>query len=745
MRLLKHPRQLLTVLGVVFVFVISMLYGCTDSVNDVKEIKLHARRASVQPLFYIPGLKVSFTNPLSEAVEITADYIEKLFKERVLTREDLEKWLKEKGLRNEDLNKWLEGKDLTRKALSELMDKKIKDAIKQELEQQGEGRYNTVLTVVEEWGFESPSKTHIPLGTLCPEWARFPERVLVVYKTKKVDIAVWEKEYEKDVLSIAETANVSPSGAKAIITNLRSQGYTISKEEVDVEAEVRLLWFDDGWKDNYPRELSWKVSVEGTKANIIVGYDPRGILLVKPIPDDKKVYVKAGYIDLKYEFKPKAVDVETLEKSVQFLKEQIKDKEEVIKEKDEQNKEELAKQKEEMEALLEQKQKELEEKEEELRKEKKEPQRDISRVTWLDVKYGLVKIEQFWMIGGGTGTFLGNMKVREGFAGYQSDQFVHTHGIVGTEKAVILTNAHVAEMAIKYEIWVSEDKEIMWVVFPGHPFIRFTQDSDMYGSPAQILCYDGKPISSNDYDTAIMVTTKIPEYEQHKALLGNSDSVEQGDKVVMVGNPSLLQKFTSEGIVSNKDYSLLKMAIPIMHEVPQSVLNLFTNSTFWFDVVLGYGGTSGSGVWALEGSEVGKIVAIHNLGISKPLSIAVATAEGKAFNPSTLDFDVDELEAVVKEGQVNPSALIRATAEKYAKLLFQDYPYETAKFQFSFDKMVEENPTFGEFMTYSGRHIELTGMNIGVPINKVKTFLQERGLDPKHFGWEGTDKAYWEK
>ena len=32
-----------------------------------------------------------------------------------------------------------------------------------------------------------------------------------------------------------------------------------------------------------------------------------------------------------------------------------------------------------------------------------------------------------------------------------------------------------------------------------------------------------------------------------------------------------------------------------------------------------------------------------------------------------------------------------------------------------------------------------------IPINKVKAYLQERGMDPEHFGWEGLQDEYWEK
>lgn len=717
MRFLKNPKQLLIALGVSFVFVVSML-GCVDK---VKEIKLHARRASVQPLFYIPVLKVSFTTPL--AVD-----------EKIANREDIEKLLKTLGITKKDFEQLLEDKNLTQEDLDKLIKEKIEKAFEDEKAEgeRNKDKYESSLTDVERCPFTSPSQTDVPLGAISPAWAKFPERVLVVYKVERKEISAWEKEYEKDVLSIAETANVSPSRAKTIITTLRGQGYTISKEEVDEQSGVKLLWFN-GWNDKYPMILDWEVRVEGTEVNLIIGYDPRGILKVKPIPDDKQICVKAGYFDLKDEFKPKPRDVKILEGTIKSLEKDLKDKDQRLEE-----------EKKASEKKLEGKDEELKELQEKLKKEEGTSKRDITKATWIHVKYGYVKLERLWMISGGTGTFLGNMEVRKEFSGYQ-DWGGQTHFVAGEKKAVILTNAHVAEAAVKSDIHVSKDKEVMWIIYPGFPQIRYTQDSDMFGTPAQLLCYDDKPILSNDYDTAILVSTEVPGFESNKALLGDSDNVEQGDGVVLVGNPVLLQKFTTEGIISNLNYSLLKYAVPYMVKLPKVILNKLMNCTLWYDAPATTGGTSGSGVWALTGSEAGKVIALHAMGLRQPLSIARASAEDKEFDVRILGFDVDDNEAILADPNKIGNVQIKTNVKDFFKLLFKDYPYRDAKFQFTAEQIAEETESFKSAMQESGKWIDVSGMTVGVPINKVKAYLQERGLDPEHFGWEGPDKGYWEK
>lgn len=719
----KHLSTIIA-LGVSLVFIVLMglsivISGCGQ---NVKDIKLHARRASVQPLFYIPVLKVSFTSPLAEDEEITS-------------REDIEKLLKTLGVTKEDFEQLLTDKNLTQEDLDKLVEEKIEKALEAErvkAEQEKE-KYDEFLTNIEKCRIASPSQTEIPLGIICPDWARFPERVLVVYKVEKKEISAWEREYEEDVLTIAETANVAPSRAKTIITTLKTQGYSVSKEEVDTESEVKLLWFDNGWNDNYPTELDWKVVVEGTEANLITGYDPRGILTVRPIPGDKQLCIKAGYFDLKDEFKPKPREVEILEGTVKFLEKRIDDKE---REQEEQRKA--------TEKKLEAKDKELEELEDQLEKEKGVSKRDISTVTWMDVRCGCVKVERLWMISGGTGTFLGNMEVREEFTGYQGG-YGHRHFVGGEKKAVILTNAHVAEAVVTFDVQVSKDKEVMWIIYPGLGQIRHTQDSDLFGTPAQLLCYDNKPILSNDYDTAILVSTAVPGFERNKAFLGNSDNVQQGDEIVLVGNPGLLQKFTAEGIISNLNYSLLKYAAPFLIKLPKAVLNKLMNITLWYDAEPTKGGSSGSGVWALTGSEAGKVIGLHAMGIRQPLSIAKASMENKEFDVRVLGLGVDENEALLSDPNKVGNTQIKTNARDLFELLFKDYPHKEAKFQFSAEEIAEETPSFKTAMRESGKWVSVPGMSAGIPINKVKTYLQERGLDPNHFGWEASGKEYWEK
>ena len=49
-------------------------------------------------------------------------------------------------------------------------------------------------------------------------------------------------------------------------------------------------------------------------------------------------------------------------------------------------------------------------------------------------------------------------------------------------------------------------------------------------------------------------------------------------------------------------------------------------------------------------------------------------------------------------------------------------------------------------MKKHGKYVDITGMNAGIPINKVKTYFQERGIDPSNFSWgKGIKKNYWWK
>uniref|UniRef100_A0A6H1ZTH1 Putative trypsin-like peptidase domain containing protein n=1 Tax=viral metagenome TaxID=1070528 RepID=A0A6H1ZTH1_9ZZZZ len=643
--------------------------ACTINIGiSDEDVKKAARRASVQTSFHIPVMKAFFTTPLAEKEEIT----------RAKLNEAGEKRMKE-------------------------IDEKIKQAIEEERKKQAEDKYESFLTEINEWGYLPVSKSMIPLGTFAPAYAKFPERILVGTTTEKKEIKEWEKEYEKDVLSVSETANVSPTKAREIISRLRASGYSINKEEISQSSDVKLLWFRAGWDSEYPTELDWKVEVEGTETNIITGYDPRGILIVRWVPDKKRVYVKAGYFDLKTEYREKPDEVKKLEEEIRGLKEE---------------KEKLKK--------------DLEEKQSQLDQAKDVPKRDIGTATWADVQYGTVKLERFWILAQASGIFLGNMRVlkeQRGWMPYRA--WGNYEQTINSEmKGVVLTNAHVASYAKMFEIWISKDKEIMWILFPGVPYVRMTKDSDHYGSPAEILSIDQVPVMSMDVDAAIMVTSPIPQYEPHKAVLGNSDKVKEGDPVIMVGNPSGFQKFLTQGVVSNTKYSVLdtlNSARWFKYLKLKERFNWLKNSNFWFDTPIGVGGTSGSGVWALKGSEKGKVVAIHNMGLVQQQSSIASSKDDTEWNPK-------EFTGYGKLSDV---------ARHQFQAFFADYPYQKASYRYSQEEFEKENDTFSEMM--QAHSYSISGMNAGIPINYVKRFLQERGLDPDHFGWGPLKEKYWEK
>jgi hypothetical protein len=344
-----------------------------------------------------------------------------------------------------------------------------------------------------------------------------------------------------------------------------------------------------------------------------------------------------------------------------------------------------------------------------------------------------VKIEQYWAVSAASGVFLGNMPARKEFTGYQYYSY-DIHEIAGERKAAILTNAHVAVLAIQFEVYVTSDKEVMWIIYPAYCSMRFTKDSDSYGSPAQLLFAEGKPIMSYDVDTAIMTTTEVPEYEQYKAFLGNNDNVKEGDPVVSVGNPGMMQKFLTQGVVSRVDYSVLNSLTMgwWIHQIPSlSVYNWIANSNIWYDAPIGIGGTSGSGVWALEGPEAGKVIALHNMGLTQPLGVTGVNSDPERFDPKAISDNEKEI-------------LLKAYLRDKRDILFADYPFEKAKFGYDIEKFSEENDGFVGAMKSCGLWVDIAGMNGAVPINKVKRFLQERGFDPEKFGWEGVKPDHWE-
>lgn len=652
---------LLLIFGVVFI----PNKGEMPYKRSESEIKLAARRASVQVNNYLPIIKVSFTTPLPKDQPF----------DRSVMDEVLESKLSE-----------------LQERLEKLMDEKVKPVEK----------YEASLTSIEMYGHEPKSRSEIPIGSLkgVPEYARYPEKVLVVYKTDKKDISPWDKEAEKDVLAISETAGVSISKAKEMLTRIKSEGYTVSKEAISEESEVKLLWFRGSWDASYPTTLDWKVYLEGEECNLITGYDPRGILSVKTIPEGKRVYVSAGYIDLKSEFKPESSEVKSLKGDIERL---------------EKAKEELQKEKADLEAKL--------------KKDEKPYKRDISKATWGDLMYGIIKLEVSWWMSQASGVFLGNSKTRQDMESYS---YKGMHNIYPEEAGFVLTNAHVARMAIAADLFVSKDKEVMVIIGPGIPSVRYTAESDAFGSPAFLLAIDNSFVFSPDYDCAIMVTSKVPQYSQYAAVLGDSDRVVQGTKIVTVGNPSGFQKFASEGIVSN-------VSQPFIHAMQDKGEALKHNPyllrpSMWLDAPIGIGGVSGSGVWALEGTERGKVISLRNSGLVVFAGVSEWTGE---------DFRVEGVKYADGE-DIGASGFIKDITPEQRKAIFRNHPYREASF-IEPGKVKDESVKLAMDSSYYYVGQRVAGMNMAVPINAIKTYLQERGIDPKEFGWEGLSKGYWEK
>ncbi len=198
-------------LAVLLAFGSTVSWGLSKS-----DIKIAARQASVQVSTIIPVIKVSFTTLLDA--------------EKKQTIEDL----------------WEE--------MSKLMDRRIQEAIKQATEDANEPRHLTTLTQLEAYGVQSKSRTEISLGAIAPEWAKFPEKVLVVKEIQEKEISAWEKEFEKDVLAVSETTGVSPSKAKEMLKKLAAVGYRVTTDTIEPESEVILLHFS-GWDDSYHTTL----------------------------------------------------------------------------------------------------------------------------------------------------------------------------------------------------------------------------------------------------------------------------------------------------------------------------------------------------------------------------------------------------------------------------------------------------------------------------------------------------------
>ena len=661
-------------MGVACLVFVGMAYNKYVIQDDIfvttEDVMKQARRSSVQTVFHIPVIRASFTAPLPEEEEFTKEIVEDMLKEREeKIKEDIEE---------------------------------AKKALKEEL---NEERYESSLTKLEKWGYEPPSATFIPLGALIDEDVKFPDRILVTCKIEEEEIDPYKKEYAEDVLTISTTADVSPDTAKHILINLRSKGYSISKDEIKKSENVQLLYFSPDWSDSYPTRLNWKVALEGEEeTNLIVGYDCRGIFETKPIPEGRKVHVIAGYHELKDKFKEKSHEIKKLEQKIESLEE---DKEEL------------------QEALEEM----IEEKKEE------EEKRDISQATYMDVRYGRVQLEYLQFISSASGTFLGNTKAREDFYGLGSLRGWgwYRHDLELEKMGVILTNAHVVDMARAFEMYISADKEVMLIVLPGKPFIRYTKDSDFFGSPASTLAIDDETVISWDFDCGIMITSPVPQYEKFKASLGDSDLVEEGDNVLMVGNPAGMQKYTTEGVVSQTNFSMLDRLDSdyFLQYLNKLSYNYIKNSSFWFDTPIGTGGTSGSAVWSLDGPNKGKIIAIHNMGL-----VTRHTFFG------AVDDCSDDVGYLLSGSD---KRIADSEVKDFAKLLDKRFD-KSVSYSTRYDDFIEKFPTFKDFFEEKcGGYQELSGMNGGVPINKIKQYLQERGLNPDEFDWEGLKDEYFEK
>jgi len=627
------------------------------------EIMDAARRASVQTVFKTKILKISFTTPLKEQERFDRKKVDELLDNQ-----------------------------------QKLFERKVEEAIDKARDEWSEDKYEESLTTLEKWNYKSKSKTFIPLGALAPKNVKFPERVIVATKIEKTDLtqSYWEKEYEKDVLAIAETLETSPTKARALLGNLKAQGYSVNKEEIKKSEDIELLYFAT-WDTSYPTVLDWKVYAMGEENNLIIGYHSAiGVLETRPIPEDKSVYVKASYYDLKDKFKEKPAEVKKLEEEKKSLETQVENLREAV------------------DKALKKDQEEIE----------KEFKRDIRKASIRDIFFGIVKIEPFEMVSEASGIFLGNMQIREEMGGFSYS----LRGYANMEPktaGVILTNAHCVDSMMMGKQVVSDDNEIMWIFNPSTAAIRYTIDSDRDGSPAMILEIHDQPIVSNDVDAAILVTSAIPGYEKNKAILGNSDNVREGDPVVTVGNPIGAQKMTSKGVVASTDWSFLDQ-LDIDYVFKHLNSRLFRNiesATFWLDTPIGYSGCSGSGVWALNGSEVGKVIAIRNKGYGVQIQHAflgsIANADEFIIPPSWDGFIINSV-------------------EKLISLL----PNSKVSYDMSVNDFIEQNPTFSQTNTI---FLNVTNMNGAVPINKMKAFLQERGLDPEHFGWQGVSESYWRK
>jgi len=199
----------------------------------------------------------------------------------------------------------------------------------------------------------------------------------------------------------------------------------------------------------------------------------------------------------------------------------------------------------------------------------------------------------------------------------------------------------------------------------------------------------------------------------------------------MVGNPALLQKFTTVGTVSNTSHSILdgflfQRIAKYLDKYPM-LYNWLKNSNFWFDTPIGTGGTSGSGVWALSGREKGNLIALHNMGMAGSCSVFM------------IDGKMKELKNVSGIGLIKD--VVKKDMEKFIDL----DGYKKAIYDTTYDDFLKENQSFGDLVEKSMCRYDIPGLSGGIPINLVKQYLEEMGLNPEEFGWEGLNKDYFLK
>ena len=347
-----------------------------------------------------------------------------------------------------------------------------------------------------------------------------------------------------------------------------------------------------------------------------------------------------------------------------------------------------------------------------------------------DVMIGYVTLESYYVKSAASGVYLGNMKVSKEMDGFSYGSF---HSISNEYKGVILTNSHVAAMLYSQEFYVSGDKEKMWIVLPAFGFIRYTQDSDTLGSPADLLAMDGMLVDSFDNDCAILVTSAIPGYERYAARLGDSDKVKEGLEVCSVGSPMMIQKQLTVGVVSNTNYSALKSPLAdgwLAGGMSRRAFEWISASTFWIDTTQGIGGVSGSPVVALEGTQAGKVVALRNMGMVSEHAIARPLAMQKP-DPTYL---CDQLE----------NGPIRLVIPKNWKVVFTGFDYKNAIYNAPVSDFTGKDETM-ETIFHTGSRHSVSGMNGAIPINSIIEFLNERGLDVEQFGARTISGRYWQR